>query len=215
MKELLVSLHSVSGVEGTMLCDYDGNVVCHTFSDSVDEDAVSRIAYAFSLGIQGKWGKPQAIYGTFADGRIAVRIIEKGFLIVIGKITMKQLLLKAALDRAISRMEAEKPETKSVSGGERSLQVAAAKIRLDQAVIDSAIFDEWKKLSRKGSIVKQVEIKTHQGKASVFKIKTKKGLGDAIELNSTAIKELELAEGETIKVTPLLEIASEVEEFFG
>jgi predicted regulator of Ras-like GTPase activity (Roadblock/LC7/MglB family) len=214
MKEILASLHSVTGVEGTMLCDYDGNVLGHTFSKNMDEDTVSRIAYAFSLGIQGQWGKPQAIYGTFKDGRVAVRAIEKGFLIVIGKISMKQLLLKAALDRAISRIEAEKPDTKP-GNGEKSLQVAAAKIRIDQATIDSAIFDEWKNQSRKGSIVKQVEIKTHQGKASVFKIKTKKGLGDAIELNSTAIKELGLAEGETIKVTPLLEMASEVEEFFG
>jgi hypothetical protein len=75
--------------------------------------------------------------------------------------------------------------------------------------------DDWKKLAKSGTAIRQVEIKTSLGKSRVFRIKTRKGSGDIVELNGSALKELDLVDGETVKVCPLVEMASEVDEFFG
>ncbi len=214
MKETLSNLHSVAGLEGVILCDKDGQVLEASFSREAERSLYAKIGYAFSLGIQSQKQKPQAIYGTFRDGRIAVRIFETGFIIIVGKLSMRQLLLKAALDRALKGLEKIALSEKK-HPGEKDLQVIAGKIRSDQAVLDQNVVDDWKKLVKSGTVVRQVEIKTSIGKSRVFRIKTKKGLGDSVELNNSALKELDLAEGETVKACPLVEMASEVDEFFG
>lgn len=214
MKEALTTLHSVAGLEGVILCDKEGQVLESSFTRVTDESLLSNIGYAFSLGIQAHTQKPQAIYGTFKEGRIAVRTFEKGFIVVIGRLSMKQLLLKAALDRVLKQLE-QTLASSTREPGEKELQTAAGKIRFDQAVLDLNVLDEWRKLAKGSTTVRQVEIKSSSGKSRVFKIKTRKGLGDSVELNTSALTELGLAEGEIVRVCPLLEIASEVDEFFG
>ena len=215
MKEALSSLHSVAGLEGVILCDKEGQVLEASFSSEAEDSQLAKIGYAFSLGIQSQKQKPQAIYGTFKDGRIAVRTFETGFIIIVGQLSMKQLLLKAALDRALKQLEKKLAPPTESDPGEKDLQVMAGKIRLDQAVLDQKVVDDWKKLVKSSTAVRQVEIKTSIGKSRVFRIKTRKGLGDSVELNNSALKELDLAEGETVKAYPLVEMASEVDEFFG
>lgn len=217
MKKTLQSLHSVVGVEGAFFCDMEGRVVASVCPEGSNEDAMGKISYGFSLGVrvaeqQGKL--PKAIYGTFEQGRVVIRPFEKGLLVVLGNRSIKQLLLKAALDQAVKKISAmkvtaEKPQALN------ELQVVAEKLRVDQAALDQTIIIEWQKQDQDGTAVKQVELQTEQGKVAVFRIKIKKGLGKKVGLNSTALKELRIAEGETVAVRPVIRLSSEVEDFFG
>jgi predicted regulator of Ras-like GTPase activity (Roadblock/LC7/MglB family) len=217
MKEILTSLHSVAGVEGTFLCNLEGRVEASTCPEALQGEALAKIAYALILGLrvaQTQEKSPRSIYGTFENGRVVVYPFERGLVVVMGTASIKQLLLKAALDRVVKQLM----EAKHVAEGpseQRNLQVVAAKIRVDQAAIDAEITAQWQKSSKGASTVKQVELQTSRGKVAMFKIKAKKGLGETVEVNSTALKELGLAEGETVLAKPVIRLASEVEEFFG
>jgi hypothetical protein len=122
IKDILSSLHSVAELEGVILCSNEGKVLESSFDGDADASLVEKIGYAFSLGIHSQDPKPLAIYGTFRDGRIAVRILETGFIIVIGRLNMKQLLLKAALDRTLGQLEKATFSYKK-EPGEKELQV--------------------------------------------------------------------------------------------
>jgi predicted regulator of Ras-like GTPase activity (Roadblock/LC7/MglB family) len=217
VKEILASLHSVAGVEGTFLCDLEGRVQASTCPEALQGEALAKIAYALILGVraaQTQEKSPRSIYGAFKDGRVIVYPFERGLVVVMGAESIKQLLLKAALDRVVKQLM----ETKRVAeepSEQRNLQVVAGKVRVDQAAIDAEIVAQWQKSSKGASTVKQVELQTSRGKVAMFKIKAKKGLGETVELNTTALKELGLAEGETVIARPVIRLASEVEEFFG
>ncbi|MBN2380977.1 hypothetical protein JXM67_14360 [candidate division WOR-3 bacterium] len=217
MKETLKSLHSVLGVEGAFLCDYEGNVAASTCPESYNKDAMSKIGYAFSLGVRVARQQnitPKAIYGTFEEGRVVVRPFEKGLLVVLGDIATKQLLLKAALDQAekkLSGMEIVAEKTTDLS----QLQVSVERVRLDQALLDQKLLERWQKQEKTTTIIRQVELQTEQGKVAVFSVKSKKGLGDSVGLNAGALKELGIAEGEMVTVRPVIRLTSEVEDFFG
>lgn len=217
MKEILASLHSVAGVEGTFLCDLEGQVQASTCPDEFQGEALAKIAYALILGVraaQTQEKSPRSIYGTFKEGRVVVYPFERGLVVVMGAASIKQLLLKAALDRAVKQLMEMKRVAEEPSE-QRNLQVVTGKVRVDQAAIDAEIVAQWQKSSKGASTVKQVELQTSRGKVAMFKIKAKKGLGETVEVNSTALKELGLAEGETVITRPVIRLASEVEEFFG
>jgi predicted regulator of Ras-like GTPase activity (Roadblock/LC7/MglB family) len=217
MKEILASLHSVAGVEGTFLCNLDGRVEASTCPEEIQGEALAKIAYALILGVrtaQTQERSPRSIYGTFENGRVVVYPFEKGLVVVMGSSSIKQLLLKAALDRVIKQL-LEMKRAAEEPGEQRNLQVAAGKVRVDQAAIDAEIVEQWQKSTKGSSTVKQVELQTSRGKVAMFKIKVKKGLGETVEINTTALKELGLAEGETVVAKPVIRLSSEVEEFFG
>ena len=217
MKEALQYLQSVVGVEGAFLCDADGNVLACTCPESFDQDHLAKIGYAFSLGVRAVVAhqkSPKSIYGTFEQGRVIVRPFEEGLIVVFGSRSVKQLLLKAALDQAVERL-AEIKSDKLKPSEQRELQVVAGKVRVDQAAIDAEIIAQWQKSSKGASTVKRVELQTSRGKVAMFKIKARKRLGETVEVNTTALKELGLAEGETVIAKPVIRLASEVEEFFG
>lgn len=216
MKALLQPLHSVVGVEGVFVCDRDGKVLASTCPDSLKQEDLAKIGYAFSLGLSAvevHQKKAQSIYGTFENGRVIVRPFDGGLIVVLGARSIKQLLLKVALDNVASKLgklAARKEPTQ-----QRELQIAVSRLRVDQAGVDADLVAEWKKTSQGASDVKQVELQTPQGKVAMFKIKARKGLETTVEVNSTALKELGLAEGETVIARPVIRLASEVEEFFG
>ena len=219
MNETLKSLHSVVGVDGTFLTDYDGNLVTHTCPDRFNLDAIAKIGYAFSLGLRVARLQnrlPKAIFGTYDQGRVTVRPFDKGLIVVMGDIATKQLLLKAALDRVVEKLEETKIAPKPVAvEGSSKLQIVTEKVRVDQAELDAGLVSSWEKLGKGKNSISQVEIQTEQGKIAIFRVKTKKGYEEKVGLNNSAIKELKVAEGETVTVRPVIRLSSEVEDFFG
>ncbi|GEM_PF-4374227 len=217
MKKILHSLHSVVGVEGTFLSDVSGKILASTCPDKFDVDALSKIAYALNLGMRlsrEKGNLPKSIYGTFAQGRVVVRPFDKGVLVVMGTMYIKQLLLRVALDDAIKKISDILTGIQKTHK-ERELEVIVGKVRVDQALMDVAIVDEWRKDSKSASAIKQVELQTPKGVVAMLRIKTKKGLGQVVQIHSSALKELGLVEGENVIARPVMRVASEVEEFFG
>ena len=217
MKEALKSLHSVVGVEGTFFCTYEGQVLESTCPADYNKDAMSKIGYAFSLGtrVAQQQGKiPKAVYGTFDNGRVVVRPFEKGLLVVLGSLSVKQLLLKAALDQAVQKISSLEVSVKKTKAADE-YPVTVEKVRLDQVLLDQDLLNKWKKDNKEGTSIGQVELQTAQGKVAVFRVRVKKGLGEKVGLNTSAIKELGIAEGEMVTVRPVIRLSSEVEDFFG
>lgn len=217
MKDILTSLHSVAGVEGSFLADLEGNVLASTHPADFSTESLGKIAYALSLGLQSvktQGTDVRSVYGTYLEGRVVVRPFEKGLVVVTGSTSLKQLLLKAALDKVTTElstrdMKAQKPSQ------QQELQVASGRVRVDQASLDAGLVEQWQQSTQGTSAVKQVELVTAGGKAAVFNIKLRKDLGDKVEINNSAIKELGVIEGEKVVVRPVIRLSTEVEEFFG
>lgn len=211
MKEILQTLHSVRGVKSACLCNLEGKLLVNTFASEFDEKVLERICYTLTLGIR-TIKPPRAIYGTYSQGRVVIHPFEKGLIIISGERDIKQLLLKTVLDKAIKDILSAWEEA---SGVEKQLTVVEEKIRENQAQLDPKLIEEWELSGKEKTSVREVELQAPDGKIARFRIKTRKGLTDKIELNAKAIAQLGIHEGDSLTARPVIEITSEVEDFFG
>ncbi|MBN2379434.1 hypothetical protein JXM67_06490 [candidate division WOR-3 bacterium] len=106
IKDQLLFLSRVQGVKGSLAVDSNGRMVESSWQGDVERAAAEQVAVLVSLtfhGINAEGGEAQEIYYTFENGRVVIKKLPKGSLILLCSHEVNMMFLK----EAIKRCEAE------------------------------------------------------------------------------------------------------------
>jgi len=108
VKEQLAYLARVQGVEGVFVAERDGKVIETSWEAPEDRQAAERVALMVSLtfqGIETEGGRADEIYLTYENGRVVLKKLTDGNLVLLCAPDVNVLLLKEAVKRCVPKIE--------------------------------------------------------------------------------------------------------------
>jgi len=108
MEEVLKQINTVTGTIGSMVCDDQGHLLAHVFPPLFDtsmlRDAVNALSENFS-GLAEMTGGVKMTDFRYQNGRIVVKPVDGGCLVLLCESTINLQLLTISLNVAIKKLE--------------------------------------------------------------------------------------------------------------
>ena len=108
MEEVLKQINTVSGTIGSMVCDDQGQLLAHVFPPLFDKSMLSSAVAALSENLSGLDDMTGGVKLTdfrYQNGRIIVKPIDGGCLVLLCETTINLQLLTISLNVAIKKLE--------------------------------------------------------------------------------------------------------------
>jgi predicted regulator of Ras-like GTPase activity (Roadblock/LC7/MglB family) len=108
MQNVLSQLNSVPGVVGSMLCDWEGQLLAHAFPPLFEPSMLSAAAGVLAdcrVGLQSVAGTVTLLDMRYADARIVVRPLSRAHLVFLGAATLNLHLLSISASVAVPKLE--------------------------------------------------------------------------------------------------------------
>jgi len=108
MEEVLKQINTVSGTIGSMVCDEQGQLLAHVFPPLFDKSMLSSAVAALSENLSGLDDMTGGVKLTdfrYQNGRIIVKPIDGGCLVLLCETTINLQLLTISLNVAIKKLE--------------------------------------------------------------------------------------------------------------
>lgn len=224
MQSVLEQVNGVPEVIGSLVCAADGRLLGHLFPPIFDADTAERTAAVIAsapLPLRASSGEGGIVDLRFRDGRVIMRQLEGGTLLVLCTVSVNLSLLTIALNVAATKLNhlfAGGSGEGTVAGTEAAESLVLKAVRLDSNAasrgfdelgmvgVNHATAREIAALSGSGSVKKIVLSRAEGGTAAatfpVMLINDESGrYAGAVILSPATEKKLGIAAGASLVVT--------------